>query len=337
MFKSRIFWFHIVSWSLIYLYILGGYVFALTNSTYALLSVSITFVQMIQFYICYRWVFPKFYRSKNWFLLIAGLFFALIIFVFLRYIIEEVFYLYLFDVSNYGPSASLKHYFVDNLYFGCSFILIAGGVYSVEQNYTSQLLNAQLKEEMKKSELAFLKSQINPHFLYNTLNYIYSQALPVSEKMAVSVLKLSDLMRYTLDESKHDVVPLEKEVSYLESYISLYKMRFDKEFNLDLKIEGVNDQQFIAPLLLIPFVENAFKHGVTHDVLRPVKIQLVIRNSRMQFEISNKINHGPKDQSSGIGLTNVRRRLDLLYPDRYELLIANNGNTYKSTLVIHLK
>ncbi len=213
--------------------------------------------------------------------------------------------------------------------------MVPAAVYGIEQSFKSEQVNRKLKEEVVKAELSFLKSQINPHFLYNTLNYVYSLAIPVSNKLANAVLRLSDLMRYTLNDSPDGKVGLDKEVEYLESYVALFRMRFEPNFYVDFIADGIADQK-IASLILIPFVENAFKHGVVNDAVQPVRIRLKVQQKRLSFEVSNKISHAQKDHSSGVGMVNIHRRLDLIYPDKHELLISNNGNTYKSTLILNL-
>ncbi|HEY1023888.1 MAG TPA: histidine kinase, partial [Sphingobacteriaceae bacterium] len=180
------------------------------------------------------------------------------------------------------------------------------------------------------------KSQINPHFLYNSLNYIYSLAIPVSDKLASAVLHLSDLMRYTLKESADGKVKLQQEVAYIRNYIELFRMRFAPQFYVDFEAAEIDDKQTVPALILIPFVENAFKHGVVNEPERPVRIKLSVAGGRLTFTVSNKINRSQKDHSSGVGLTNIKRRLELLYPAKHELLISENGQTYKTTLNITL-
>ncbi len=267
--------------------------------------------------------------------LVLGLVAAMAAFIVLRYLIEEVFYRAVFGMHNYSDDTPVWRYVVDNLYYGSSFIVVAGAVWGVEHSFRSEKNNSRLREEAKKAELAFLKSQINPHFLYNTMNYMYSLALPVSEKLANAVLRMSDLMRYTLNTSPDGLLPLSREIEYLESYIALFKMRFEPEFYVRFDQSGIGAER-IASLLLIPFVENAFKHGVVRDASRPVKISVKVTGKRFEFAVSNTISHAQKDKSSGIGLANIQRRLDLIYPEKHDLLISNNGQTYKATLIIKL-
>ena len=328
---------HVICWLLVLVYRYGAYLLQITSFYDAAFDVSMTIIQIMQFYICFLWVYPKFLKQGKTLQLIGGMLLALAAFIGGRYLIEEVIYRHLFGFHNYSDGVTFSYYIKDNVYYGISYIFISLGAFSVQQNYKGELARRKLKDEVVKAELAFLKSQINPHFLYNTLNYVYSLAIPVSEKLADAVLRLSDLMRYTLNESPDGKVRLSKEIEYLESYIALFKMRFEPNFYVEFKTEGLNDDQKIASLVLIPFVENAFKHGVINDEKHPVRISLKVQqNKRLVFEVSNKINHGQKDHSSGVGLVNVHRRLDLIYPDGHELLISNNSNSYKITLIINL-
>jgi len=326
---------HILCWILVLGYFYGGSLISGTTFTKIAFNVSMNFIQLVEFYICYLWVYPRFLQKNKIPQLIGGILLTMAIFIALRYLIEEVLYLKWFGFHNYFDGVTAWGYISDNIYWSIAFIVVPAAVYGIQQSFKSEQVNRKLKEEVVKAELSFLKSQINPHFLYNTLNYVYSLAIPVSDKLANAVLRLSDLMRYTLNDSPDGKVSLDKEVEYLESYVALFKMRFEPKFYVDFVTEGISDQK-IASLILIPFVENAFKHGVVNDEAQPVRIKLKVQNKRLSFEVSNKISHAQKDHSSGIGMINIHRRLDLIYPDRHELLISNNGNTYKSTLILNL-
>ncbi|PWS26524.1 hypothetical protein DHW03_17270 [Pedobacter yonginense] len=326
---------HVLCWLLIVAYQFSGYLIESVDFVSKALGISMMLIKFIEFYICYLWLYPNYLKRGKAFQLILGALFTLAIFIALRYLIEEVLYLKWFGFHNYYDSTTAFEYITDNIYYGISYIIIPAAVYSVQQNFKAEISNRKLKDEVVKSELAFLKSQINPHFLYNTLNYVYSLAIPVSDKLANAVLRLSDLMRYTLNESPDGKVTLIKEVEYLESYIELFKMRFEPKFYVEFTTDGIAEQK-VAALMLIPFVENAFKHGVVNDEKQPVRIKLKVVDNRLSFEVSNKISHAQKDHSSGVGLVNIQRRLDLIYPDKHELLVSNNGNTYKTTLILNI-
>lgn len=333
--NTKVIFIHLLCWVLILTYQYSGYLIESASFVSIALGVSMTIIQIVEFYICYLWVYPKYLKKGKIPQLVLGVIFALGVFIALRFLIEEILYLKWFNFHNYSDQTTTISYIIDNIYYGISYITISAAVYSVQQNFKTEIANRKLKDEVVKSELAFLKSQINPHFLYNTLNYVYSLAIPISDKLANAILRLSDLMRYTLNESPDGRVSLVKEVEYLESYIELFKMRFEPNFFVDFNAEGIVEQK-VAALVLIPFVENAFKHGVLNDEKHPVRIKLKVNGKRLSFEVSNKITHAQKDHSSGVGLVNIHRRLDLIYPDQHELLISNNGNTYKTTLIINL-
>jgi len=192
------------------------------------------------------------------------------------------------------------------------------------------------RKEMEKqqliSELSFLKSQVNPHFLFNSLNGIYSLAIKKSDKTPDAVLQLSELMRHMLYESDREKVELEKEVEYLRNYIQLQKLRMPAEAQVSFETAGDISGKMIAPMLFIPFIENAFKHGVDADGAT-IQIKMQVRGSILTFDMMNRVSQAKsKDTSSGIGLMNVRKRLDLLYGNRYKLEYReSNGN-----FVVHL-
>jgi LytS/YehU family sensor histidine kinase len=189
-------------------------------------------------------------------------------------------------------------------------------------------------------EVKFLRSQISPHFLFNILTNLVSLARKKSDNLETSLLMLSGLMRYMLyDAGKR--ISLQQEVEYLESYIELQKLRFGRDvkivFNRELSQEEVNYS--IEPMLLIPFIENAFKHGTGYVDQPFIDINLIVSEGVLAFQVKNKFNLGPdtsKDESSGIGLSNVRSRLALLYPGRHELVIHTDNSLFNINLTLKL-
>jgi LytS/YehU family sensor histidine kinase len=193
--------------------------------------------------------------------------------------------------------------------------------------------------ERMNAELHFLKSQVNPHFLFNTLNSIYSLAYKRSETTHHAIAKLSNILRYMLYETDVKTVSLENEYQYLKDYIDLQKLRLYDNTRISFETEGNLSSIRIAPMLLVPFVENAFKHGVDNTSDCYIRIRMEVNNHDLLFIVENsvpdKIVSG-KDVSSGIGLQNVKRRLKLLYPDNHLLLIDETDNTYSIKLNIRL-
>lgn len=199
------------------------------------------------------------------------------------------------------------------------------------------ILLRDMERELMLAELNNLKSQINPHFLYNSLNFFYSQIYPLSEKTADGILLLSNIMRYALKEGEvNGKVMLEDEVEHLYSYILMNQLRFDNQLQIKFEVKGVVKYRMIIPLILITFVENCFKYGDLHSPEHQVVIRLEISDDQLLFFTFNKKQHGLKPPSSGIGLANIKRRLDLSYGDQYSLELTNDPDFYTSKLIINL-
>ncbi|MFD2247484.1 sensor histidine kinase [Pontibacter ruber] len=323
---------HLLGWTLYFSYTLLGYFIYNWKFNILMLSFSQDVLRMVEFYLCYFLVFPLWLKFKNWFLLVLGIVGVMFTYIALRYIIEETLYPYLFGFRNYGINTTLSYFFFDNLYWSMPGIFLGGVVWAFETTLQKERENRNLKQEKTQAELAFLKTQINPHFLYNTLNYLYSLAYPVSDKLAGAIIKLSDLMRYMLHESKDGKVDLQKEVDYLHNYLDIYRLRFEDNFFVNFTIQGQVNGQRVPSLVLIPFVENALKHGVVDDASAPLTINLQLEKDSLYFEVSNRINKSQKDQTTGIGLPNIRRRLELIYPGKYSLYVHEDGRQYKTML-----
>lgn len=206
----------------------------------------------------------------------------------------------------------------------------------------NQLQRELLEKEKQRvqEELKALKAQINPHFFFNTLNSIYSMSLDKDERLPGTVLQLSELMRYFLYESKEDLVPLSKEIQVLKDYIALQKIRSDEQLTVEAFFEDDSKQQRIAPLLLITFLENAFKHGAKGETGTTfINLAISLTNNLLNFSLEN--NKGTVDliekaDHKGLGLENVKRRLELIYTGRYDLIIRDKGNSFAVNLQIQL-
>ncbi|MEM7103821.1 MAG: histidine kinase [Bacteroidota bacterium] len=202
-----------------------------------------------------------------------------------------------------------------------------------------QRVRRELEKQTMRSELKFLKSQINPHFLFNTLNNLYALTLKKSDKAPEIVLKLSEMMRYMLYECNEKRVPLSKEVNYLKNYLDLERLRQGKNVEIGFSVNGQVSDQKIAPLMFIPFLENSFKHGLSNQISKGFvhfKLDVDHKNISMSIENSKPAMPHNNHRSGGIGLNNVRRRLDLLYPDHYRLDINDTPNVYTVNLKIDL-
>lgn len=200
-------------------------------------------------------------------------------------------------------------------------------------------INKEKETENLKTELSLLRSQASPHFMFNVLNNMVALARKKSDLLEPSLIKLSSLMRYMIYEAEEDKVPLEKEIEYLQSYIDLQQQRFGKNVQIDLNILPQDQHYEIEPMLLIPFVENAFKHGTGMIENARIEIDLHAKNKTLTFAVRNRYNPASeeiRDKSSGIGLANVKRRLKLLYGKKHELLISKNDHQFSVSLKLNL-
>lgn len=292
------------------------------------------------FYVNLYLIIPVTLNKRKFFWWFFSCFIIAISFSFLKY--GESFYMY--NVSNLVITIKGKP--IENSEFWSSMIsfFLTNGFFifisTVYKFTVDWFFNEKEKSELEKqslsAELAFLKSQINPHFLFNSLNNIYSLAYQKSDATPNAILKLSEIMRYMLYESNDNRVNLIKEITYLESYIELQKLRFKDGAYVVLEVEGQIESQVIVPLVLISFVENAFKHGIATDPKNPIHINISVFEDKLLFTLKNLKNKRNKDQTGGIGMVNVKRRLDLTYPDQYKLNIENNEEDYFCELYLNL-
>ncbi len=208
--------------------------------------------------------------------------------------------------------------------------------------YREQKSNQQLVEEKLKAELNFLKAQVHPHFLFNTLNNLYALTLKKSKDAPEVVLKLSDLLNYMLYECTADQVLIEKEIKLLKDYISLEQIRYGNRLNISFNILGNAGGMRVAPLMLLPFVENSFKHGVSEEMNEAwVSIDLELKEEKLTLKVENsKSKHEERDDQfnykEGIGLKNVQRRLELLYPEKHSLEMHDSVDSFLIILTLEL-
>lgn len=311
------------------------------------------FLLLLFFYVNYIYLIPKFYFNRNYF---TYTLFLIFIFAFLFILPKTVFHFS--DKLELGPPPpdfriEMPMDAMDNPSRPFDFnrpplrgIAIFNELKRVFQYILIVLLGVvlQINRRLKKAEndkivteLAYLKSQINPHFLFNTLNSIYSLAIIGSNKTADAVVKLSGMMRYVLNDASKDWVSLDEEINYISNYIELQKIRFENAVNIDFSIEGDTDGKIVAPLLLIPFIENAFKYGVNAEQNSSIVIEISIKKTMLHVNIWNKkvdFTESTYD-SHGIGIENTKSRLNLLYPNNHILSIQDTHESYNVSLILH--
>ena len=286
-------------------------------------------IHMIIFYLNALFLYPKLLNRTYWLL------YAISVVLLISFSFGVKSYILTWWFPEVLPNARTHILFPSVMAF------IASMFYSivVEKNRAEKLQkeNQAIQLEM---ELKFLRSQISPHFLFNILTNLVSLARKKSDNLETSLLMLSGLMRYMLNDTGKKIT-LQEEVNYLESYIALQKMRFGQDVRVVFEnaLSSENSNYCIEPMLLIPFVENAFKHGTGFQDHPFIDIRLTAREGLLAFDVRNKFDGETvtsKDENSGIGLSNVRSRLTLLYPGRHGLVIQNDGDLFSINLTLKL-
>lgn len=306
---------------------------------YFLWSIMMTMVfvcpTMISIYTNWFWLIKTYLAKEDYWAYFWRLFLLLLVLSFVTsfhpYANESNTYLGIGRNTAYQIPSTMV---ILNLMFWINFITTP--LYLSYNWFLQNTLLANLKSEKLETELSFLKSQINPHFFFNTLNNLYALTLENSVAAPEVILKLSDLMRYTIYDGKESGVFLEQEVIFIENYLDLQKIRLHKKTEITFQKNIGNPKLKIPPLLFVIFLENAFKHGV--ETLRDnaiVDLQLSEKEQVVKFYILNNYDHEERQQSKGLGLENVKRRLKLLFGENYKLEIVDQENTYRVYLTIN--
>ncbi|MEO6613258.1 MAG: histidine kinase [Chitinophagaceae bacterium] len=207
---------------------------------------------------------------------------------------------------------------------------------TVKQRRILEAQKLQLEMQISQANFNFLKAQINPHFLHNTLNFLYAKSLPYSEELSEGILTLSDIMRYALDQGyqKDGKAPLKDEIEHVNSVIKISQLRYSNQLKVNFDVSGEVNGKVIIPFVLITLVENAFKHGDLKSEDHPITIKLTVKGNRLYFYCSNKKKSGPKQLSTGIGLDNIQKRLELAYGDQYKFTVKDEPFIYTTELTI---
>jgi two-component system, LytTR family, sensor kinase len=331
-----LYWFYILNQSLFPLYV-GKLENSYATGDQYFKDVGISlFLNIISFYAVY-FAFPVMVAMKNKLLTVASIAFLVIMIMTIRLPIDWFFWKYFGDLP--AKESVFQWIWVWNELR----LVVITGIYAVLIRYLinafeTQKLRDELINQRQAGELSLLKSQVNPHFLFNTLNNIYSLVYHKSDEAPEAVMKFSSIMRYVLYDAAAEKVELDKEIEYLGSYIELQKLRIKQPGYVDMAIDGNTGGITIAPMLLIPFVENAFKYGSKNH--HPgIIIRLHAENNFVRFEVSNYIRKNlliSEKQFNVIGLSNIRRRLNLIYPGKNNLEIREEDDQFKVNLVIFI-
>ncbi|MBU0694911.1 MAG: histidine kinase [Bacteroidetes bacterium] len=331
--------------TMVWIFLITIFTFAASagfNSTqgFYFLFVGLSLFNLCIFYINLYFIIPITLDKRRFFLWMLSCLILIATFLAIKYGFS--FYIYKLSglklmVKDREMSFSEPLNFMLGTFMTNGFIVFLSTAYKFTVDwFFNEREKSDLEKQSLTAELAFLKSQINPHFLFNSLNNIYSLAYQKSEETPNAILKLSEIMRYMLYESNDNRVAIEKEITYLKSFIELQKLRFKGNSYVVLEVEGNISNQQIVPLILISFVENAFKHGLASDKKNPIYINISVFEDNLLFTVKNKKNNVNKDQTGGIGMVNVKRRLELTYPEKYKLSIENHEHDYYCELYLNL-
>jgi len=308
-----------------------------------------TFVYVLVFYINYFWLIPKFFIKGSK----ATYFATAISLIVAFYFVIEVTNTYVFtnqiqDRKTEAEYSKLpkemripkppKQWHIYNYLFTSS--LITGfclGLRLTNKYIENEKQRKELEKERLNSELAFLKNQISPHFFFNTLNNIYSLVEINTDDAQKSILKLSKLMRYLLYETEHGNILLSQEIEFMRNYLDLMQLRLTQKVDLKVSFPEKYNDISIPPLLFIPFIENALKHGVSYREPSFIHILMEVTETEIKFKCTNSIATTTEEKTdSGIGLENIKKRLSLLFPERHNLTIDQKGTTFNIELQIKL-
>lgn len=272
------------------------------------------------------------FHDRPWYVLTPALLGSTTLAIAARFVLEERLSPVLLNFRNYPADVGYLDYYLDNLYYAILHGAIGAIVFLLELTRHRERQRQELIVENQRTELAYLRAQVNPHFLFNTLNNIYSLFFQRSDRALRAVERLTVLLRYGLYEQR-ERVPLSREIDHLLNFIELEKMRYEVEPELRLDLPVVPPEVAVPPLLLITFVENAFKHG---DPRQPIHIDLRLTGGRLDYRVENTPKAQQKDRVGGIGLDNLRKRLELIYGPRQELYFGPQGATFVAHLKIDL-
>jgi hypothetical protein len=291
------------------------------------IGLSITNVSLISFYYFNSYfLIPKFYFPKKYFTYVICL---------AGYMLIVISVLQLKKEFNPLPSPPFRF---ANATFIASIVIRFVMLFLLSLGISSYSRMKSAEQEKIKAELSFLKAQINPHFLFNTLNSIYALTVKKSDSAPESITKLSSIMRYVITDAAQDFVSLEKELAYVSNYVELEKFRLTQKINLEYKVTGNFLGKEIAPLIFIPFIENAFKHGVSTQENSSISILITLEKNQLHLLVKNtKLkSRSSVHENTGLGIENTKQRLSLLYPGKHELHIKDNADEFSVDLKITL-
>ncbi|MFC2113386.1 sensor histidine kinase [Bacteroidota bacterium] len=325
---------HLVYWILAWFLtnLLFGYGELLNTSSMLYCSIILIIAAGVSYLIVY-FLIPVYLTPRKYGLFLAYILFIMIISLDLELLTTLLFIAFLekFQVKTFFHDSREIYSLLTGTYF---IVFLSMSIKLTEFWYSERTKKQVLVKEKIEAELKLLKSQIHPHFLFNTLNNIYSLALQKSDQAPDAVLKLSELLDYLIYHGNKKIVSLKKETDLIRNYIELESLRYGERLEVDFQVSGDPEKIQLPPLLLIPLVENSFKHGISRSrEKQKLTIKLGIKERNVEFYIENSVpSQKPEKTEGGMGLPNLRARLDLLYKDLYSLEILDHGTRFSALL-----
>lgn len=339
--RYRIFLLHLSFWAVYFSFFFYQITYARRNEEIVLWrslldAISHVLIMASIAYLNYFYLLPRFLKHKRFGRYILEILPSLVLTISFHIYIKRLIYA---GMPGRGGFLYSDRFIIQHSSSVIFIVIFIGMLRFAQDWFQLEARKKEIENEKLTAELRFLKAQINPHFLFNTLNNLYYLAFTQSPNTTVVIDKLSQMMRYMIYDSNHPKVPLKKEIEYMENYISLEKLRLDNQVPISLEVEGTTDPVMIEPFLFITFLENAFKHGVSNNAENSwVKARITVANTQCTYMVENsalpqKEQHEGK---SGIGLQNLRRRLELSYPNRHTLQIEETPEKYRVELSLEL-
>jgi len=285
----------------------------------------------------YKVICPYTLSKKKLSVFILGMLLTFLIFPTIRFLLEEIIVFRISGFHNYSDHTRVFGYYIfDNSYYNLKALLFSTFMYLLFMYIKNKNKIHGLEIEHKKAEMALLKTQLEPHFLFNTLNTFYTELVDTQPSTAKSIHKLSELLRYVTYEAQKDFMPIAKELKFIEDYIYLHQKRFEDSLHVNFSVEGNIKNQQIPSLIMIHFIENIFKHGLLNDPKNPAIIRIDISTEHLTLTTSNKIARGQTYSRSGIGRENLKKRLQLIFNSNFEYKFKEEDQQFQTYLTLPL-
>ncbi|CAL2101118.1 His_kinase domain-containing protein [Tenacibaculum sp. 190130A14a] len=329
----------IVGMDLFRSYVTGGHERFFSNLQLGLLYKTTFYITFFSVYaINVGIICPRTLAKKNLIYFVLGQISLFFIFAGIRFFLEEIVVYSIGGFHNYSDSSRTFWYYIfDNSYYSLKIILFSTFIYLLFRFLENKNKIHELKLEHQKAELDALKTQLEPHFLFNTLNVFYSELAEKQPETAKGIHKLSELLRYLTYEAQKDYMPLTKELKFIKDYIYFYEKRFENNLFLNLSIKGEVKEQEIPSLVLVHFIENICKHGIINDSDNPAEISITVHSDSLELRTNNKVSNVKNYSSKGIGRENLKKRLELLFSNNFIFEHKETNNMFTSYLKIPIK